>query len=346
VINNTNLPVLPTTINEEESSTSLSPRDTADVSTQQLKLLPKPISNPYSKKEKKTTLDQNTHRVPTTQNDKQITNESNTSSLSSNQTKQNHNSTNELPTATMTPHLTDPTSRSKSSQKPSTTAQSCERINNNETSTNTTILNTEFEELSQDDLQLVNRAIAEHAETNNWIEVPTKPSKGTYTPVRTKTKADSNNQYSALQSDDDDTKNSTEDMEVQKLNHQPVSTTVITNLQNTNKENPGQTRITSPPRHKSQTQSNKKSSSGHQITAGRGGGKIQRDSQSNLTKSLVAVATAPADNATSTDEPEDMELDEPKTPRKQPPNSDGTQRKPPPNTDGTQRKPPPNTDGK
>jgi hypothetical protein len=52
--NQQNLPVLPTSNNEEESSTSLSPMDTADVSTLNLKLLPKIVNNPYCKQAKTT----------------------------------------------------------------------------------------------------------------------------------------------------------------------------------------------------------------------------------------------------------------------------------------------------
>jgi hypothetical protein len=186
--NQQNLPVLPTSINEEESSTSLSPMDTADVSTINLKLLPKPVNNPYSKQAKKASPALKTPISTTTYKDQKCTNDCTTSLSKSITTTTVNKSTDILPTAATT------TPPKQVVENNGTTGS----IDDNDKITPLK-QNQEFQELSQDELQLVNIAIAEHEQTSGWTEVPTKPTKGPYTPERKEAKPVHNNPYCPLQ---------------------------------------------------------------------------------------------------------------------------------------------------
>jgi hypothetical protein len=85
---------MPTSTIEEESAASLSPMDTADVSTIKSKILPKTINNPYSKKGTTSSSVPATQLATITTEINNCTNNCTPSLLQSNQT-----STNIVPTA-------------------------------------------------------------------------------------------------------------------------------------------------------------------------------------------------------------------------------------------------------
>jgi hypothetical protein len=163
--NQCNIPTIPTDINADESSASLTPMDTADVSTAMPKLRPKTINNPYSKQRKPSIQDSSTAGKMPDPNKQERTNEPTTSLSSSVQ-----NAT---------------TNVSISNEAYLTTTQTAE-----------------FEELSQEDIWLVEKAIATQDLQNTWTEVPQKSTKTPQTPTRKATKPKDNNPYSPLRSDD------------------------------------------------------------------------------------------------------------------------------------------------
>jgi hypothetical protein len=295
VSNQQNLPVLPTTINEDDSSASKTPMDIADVSTAKLNLLPKTTTNPYSKQGN---IRKDTTSTVATQNidEQNCTNNSNTLPSSSIYSTTTDNSINTIPSATTTDSKV-----------------------------------TEFQELSQDDLRLVEQAIDDH-EKDTWTEVPHKSTKVPQTPTPKVTKPIDTNPYSPLRSDDEDS---------QKTN-QPRhdSSTSITSTINIDKpmitvhENTKPTRSTpsvlvSKP---APTKLKQYPTTRNNMTAGRGGGKVTRDSQTNLTNALTTIATTNASPLPPTAQTEEMEIDEPNPGKPTP-----TQGKPP----STTGKPPP-----
>jgi hypothetical protein len=249
--NETNIPVLPTTTNDEDSSHSLSPMDTADVSTSKPKLLPKTSLNPYSK-----------HGI-TKPADQSVLDQSNSDSRRYTHQSNVHFSPNtEI-------NDTNVLSTNNSHQDTVQPGQSIE-----------------FQELSQDDLKLVNQAISEQEEKNKWIEVPHKSPRRTYSPDRTDLKPNQNNPYGPLQSDDEETQaTNTSSIEIDndKLQNETKDVTSKTTTRSI---------VQTPTSLRPTISKNKSSIDRNKSTAGRGGGKITRDSQTNLTTSLTQIATA------------------------------------------------------
>jgi hypothetical protein len=286
--NQVNLPTLPTEEAEDNSPTSLSPMETADVSTAIPKLMPKKTANPYSK--------------PTL---------AKTNIKSNLQTRTNRHDTSPLPTTGI-----------EISTNPNTAS---------------TNQSTEFQELSQEELQLVQKAIEEEEQQQNaWTEVPKKSSRVTFTPDRPVKKSIVNNPFNPLQSDDEDTDDTNTKAPPTNYNHQTTLNST-TNKNQTNDEFAKASETESPKASTSQQRptTKKQPAFDQKKQAGRGGGKIVRDSQANLTNSLTALATTkqtPPTN-TPTNNNVNMELDDP-DPTPKPPPQPPT---PPPNSSSLRR---------
>jgi hypothetical protein len=292
-----NLPTIPTEINEEDSSSSVTQMDTADVSTLKPKLPLKTINNPYSK----------LHRTPL---DDSVKPESATN-------LNKHDRANKSNSSSSPPILNTTTTAS---------------TNEDTTASTPTTKTAEFEELSQEDLELVEQAFATQDEQQAWIEVPQKPTKATQFQSKNSPHKTDNNPFSPLRSDDDDTQSSTGTTKTSsnpKTTSSDNTTTVSIEPNNINTNQPSTSAKPPPTNHQSNLRPI--TTKGHP-TAGRGGGKITRNSHTNLSEALRTVATSKPvlENPNQSDE---MELDDPHTPKSPPNTTTGnTNPKPPPNT--------------
>jgi hypothetical protein len=177
------IPTIPTTTNDDESSASLTSMDTADVSTA-IKLLPKSLLNPYSKKGKNkqqpesSTLHQTTRRTT----NKEVL----PSSPPSTNTLTEYDAST-LPVTKGTPLGKGDRLKPKTIEQPQVI--------------DLTRKEAEFQELTQEELRIIYQAIL--TQEQEWIEVESKSQKVPTTPLINPSPQINTNRYSVLQDDDE-----------------------------------------------------------------------------------------------------------------------------------------------
>jgi hypothetical protein len=280
-LNQQKLPTIPTDTIEEESLSSLTPMDTADVSTLKPKLPLKTINNPYSKLNSTPLVESAKPESATNTSKHDRAHMSNSSSLPP------------IPNTTTTASIEKDT-----------------------TDTTPTTNTAEFVELSQEDLQLVEQAFATQDEQQAWIEVPQKPTKAP--PIKSKnvSQETDNNPFSPLLSDDDDTQssNGTAKTSSNMKNMTNAKTTTVVYEPNNIKTNQPSTTTAKPPPSNHQPKSLPVLTKGRP-TAGICGGKITRNSHTNLSEALIKVANYKPviETPEGSNQSDEMELDEPHT---------------------------------